>query len=226
MSSSGVAGPRSVARSTGLVALVCVSLLLPGACAVKGGAPGDVVAPGAAAPAAPVATDVPPVRTRAHVVRVDGRLDEGARASLAERLTVVVDAWIDGAYGGDYPRTDFSDAFATFSRGAADRARADAALVSNAAIGSELDEVDLVRRRADYEVLAVSGRPVAVTARVDLALDLSGRVARTDRVWGSLYLTQVETPVVETPGGTGGGTGSERSSAWRVFGYDLQRRAL
>jgi len=76
--------------------------------------------------------------------------------------------------------------------------------MSNAAIGPRIESVRAVNRTLKIDVLAVERRPVAVTARVALGLQVEGEVARRERVAGSLYLTY----------GDGG---------WQVFGYDMTR---
>jgi hypothetical protein len=180
--------------------------LVPAVTACSDDAPG-AQAPSGADSDAP-ATGVPSVPTRVDLGRVVGRLDPAARRRLVERVTPVVDSWIDGAFGGDYPRDDFAAAFGAFTEGAASRAAEQSRLMSNAAVGGRLDDVGLLRRRVLLDVLAVEGAAAAVTARVDLVLRLSGDVARRDRVRGSLLLTY------ERSGGTSG---------WRVFGYDITR---
>jgi len=144
--------------------------------------------------------------------RVDGALPKGAREPLRARVTAAVDAWIDGAYGGDYPRTDFSGAFASFTKEARVRARADSALLSNTRIGGRVESVVPVQRRVVLDVLAVEGKAVGVTAKVRLAFDVTGPLTndrtRTDRVTGALFLTY------DRSGGAPG---------WRAFGYDLTR---
>lgn len=160
-------------------------------------------------PSAPsVSAEPEPIETTSSINRVDGKLDKVARERLQQRVTAAVDAWIDGAYGGAYPRDDFPDAFASFTKGAQSRAVADERLMSNAAIGAQVDDVRPLRRRVRIDVLAVEGTAVAVTARVDLAFGLTGEITRKDKVYGSLYLT------FERAGG---------SAEWRVFGYEMNR---
>lgn len=167
------------------------------------GTPGDAASSGS--PAEPE-----PVETRVRIARVDGALARDGRERLRERVGAAIDTWIDAAYGGTYPRQDFSGTFTTFTRGAAARAAADTRLMSNAAVGQRVDDVRLVRRHVDLDVLGVGGTAAGVTARVDLVLELSGEVSRTDRIRGLLHLVRER---------------SAGSSAWRVFGYDLTRKA-
>jgi|GEM_PF-1757000 len=160
----------------------------------------------------PTPTPTPePIVTNATINRVDGDLAASGRDRLRDRVLVAVDAWIDGAYGGSYPRDDFSEAFASFTSAAGKRAIGDQDLMSNASIGEQLDAVLPVRRRLRIDVLGVEGRAVAVTAQVVLGLELSGEITRRDRIAGSLYLTYEK---------------SGRAPGWRVFGYDVSRKAL
>lgn len=145
-----------------------------------------------------------PVETVATMGEVVGKLSGPRRARLTSHVTEVVDAWIDAAYLGDYPRTDFDDAFPGFSDGAAEDARTDGALMSNAPLGPDLDEVVALQRRLTIDALAPGGRAVGVTARVVLTMRLSGEVDRKERVGGSLFMTY-------------------RDGDWQVFGYDVTR---
>ena len=140
---------------------------------------------------------------------VSGRLDKQARPRLRKRVTKVVDDWFDAAYvAGDYPRSDFADAYPHFSRGAGREATGDAALMSNAAIGARVDSVRATKRRVRIDVLAVERRAVGITARFVLEMRLTGKgglaEGRKDRIAGSLYL-------------------SFRNGSWTVFGYDVNR---
>jgi len=195
-------------------ALAAASVTL--ASSVLAGCSGDEVDAGGPAPtgetSAPTPTPTPePVVTNATITRVDGDLADGGRDRLRDRVLVAVDAWIDGAYGGSYPREDFSEAFASFTDAAAKRAVDDEDLMSNATLGDRLDAVLPVRRRLRIDVLGVDGRAVAVTAQVVLGLELSGEITRRDRIAGSLYLTYEK---------------SGTAPGWRVFGYDISRKAV
>ncbi len=150
--------------------------------------------------------DEPPaLATKASIGKVNGRFDADRRKHVRERVTASVDAWLDGAFvAGDYPRSDFRDAFSSFTAGAASDARSDSVLMSNAEIGARLDAVVAKTRRLRIDVLANKGRAVGVTARFVLGLDLSGEIDRRDRIAGRLFMSY-----------QGGG--------WRVFGYDVDR---
>ncbi|MDP2772673.1 MAG: hypothetical protein Q8O61_03875, partial [Nocardioides sp.] len=120
------------------------------------------------------------------------------------KVAAVVDTWIDAAYLGDFPRTDFSDAFPGFTKGAAADATTDAALMSNKRFGADLEQVVATKREVVVDALAVRKNAVAATAHFVLAIRLDGAVNRKERVRGRLFLTFDK-------------------GAWRVFGYDVNR---
>jgi hypothetical protein len=154
----------------------------------------------------PATTEAAPgIPTKSTIGFVKGKLKPDRRKQLRLRVTKAIDEWIDAAYvAGDYPRNDFSDAFKTFSKGAAALAKRDKGLMSNADVGDRVDTVTAKARRLRIDVLADKGKAAGVTARVVLLLQLDGEVQRTDRIAGRLFL------------GYGG-------SAWQVFGYDVKR---
>jgi hypothetical protein len=148
-----------------------------------------------------------PLATTVRLGKVAGRLPRAQRTRLQSGVAEVVDTWIDTAYLGDFPRTDFADAFPAFTKGAVADARRDAALMSNEKIGSRVDEVVAVRRAVVVDALAVRRRAVAATARFVLRMELEGDLQRADRVGGRLFLTW-------------------RRGTWRVIGYDVQREVV
>lgn len=146
----------------------------------------------------------PGIPTRTTIGFVKGRLADKQRAPLRKRVTKAVDAWIDAAYvAGDYPRTDFSDAFRVFSKDAARLAKKDRGLMSNGRIGDRVDSVTATARRLRIDVLADKGKAVGVTGRFILVLDLDGEIRRTDRIAGRLFLGYTK--------------------GWQIFGYDVKR---
>jgi hypothetical protein len=140
----------------------------------------------------------------AALAKVTGRLPGPARQQVVEGVTRVVDGWLEAAYLGDFPRTDFAPAFAGFTPGAAARARRDAALMTNAALSPRIEQATATARTLSLDVLSVRQRPVGVTATVDLAFQTTGTVSGAQHVRGTLDLT---------PTGSG----------WRVFGFDITR---
>ncbi|MCY7396129.1 MAG: hypothetical protein LH468_08280 [Nocardioides sp.] len=144
-----------------------------------------------------------PVVTTASVGRVAGRVGTAKRQRVKTVATRIVDGYLDGAYAGTYPRTDFSAAFADFRAEARREAEQDLSLLTNADIGAQLTSASPTRRRLRIDVLAPRGRPSAATARFVLAFDTTGEVTRSMRVSGSLLLTR-------------------QRGAWKVFGYDVR----
>ncbi len=146
----------------------------------------------------------PPIKTVARLGKVVGDLDKQKRAALRTRVADVVDRWIDAAYLGDFPRTDFSNAFPGFTKGAAADATVDAGLMSNKRYAADLEQVVATKREVVVDALAVRKHAVAATAHFVLAMRLDGGVHRKERVRGRLFLTY-------------------EKGAWRVFGYDVNR---
>ena len=143
--------------------------------------------------------------TTTQVGEVTGRLGKAPARRLAAEVAAVVDRWIDGAYvAGDYPRTNFSDAFRGFSAGAARLAAQQPKLMSNAAVAERVETVTARKRVVRVDVLAPKGKPAGITAHVNLVIRLEGDVERTDRIRGRLLLTP-------------------RGESWQVFGFDVAR---
>lgn len=151
----------------------------------------------------------------ARVVPLDGRvgavagvLPHARRRVVLNQVSTVVDRWFRAAYlAGDYPRSDFGDAFPGFTRGAARLAWADRRFMSNARIGAHVAKVTPLRRILRVDVLSPKGYPRAVTARFRLDFSTDGKVAKRFRVKGRLMLTK------------------SRRGAWQVFAYDVRRTA-
>lgn len=147
----------------------------------------------------------PGIDTRVEVGEVAGKLPKKAARTVAADVSAVVDRWLDGAYvAGDYPRSDFGDAFRGFSKGAAALAARQPGLMSNKAIGDDVDGVTATRRVVRVDLLAPRGKPAGATAHINLVIEITGDVERTDQVRGRLVLTK----------GKGG---------WQVFGFDIER---
>lgn len=196
--------------------LACVSCLLgTAACTDEPGsaptAPASSVPPSAAT--GPSTTiEARPVPLEVEVVRVVGSRMRLPQKQFVERQVArTLSAYFDAAYlGGEYPRTDFSRAFGTFTRGAQARARADRGLLSNARNGGDIVSVRPVRKRALLDVLLPGENVAGITARIRLVLDEEHKDGSVHRitVTGRLLLTRQ----------TGGG--------WKVFGYDVARSAV
>ena len=153
------------------------------------------------------ATDAPapPVETEAAMGRVTGQLPQEKRSKVRDQVAHAVDAWFDAAYvGGDYPRTDFADAWPGFTRGAKAEAQGDKALMSNQDIGAEIAGVEATARQVTVDVLAVKGKPSGATARFVLKFRTDGDVQRKVEVRGRLFLTP-------------------EADGWHIFGYDVTK---
>jgi hypothetical protein len=145
---------------------------------------------------------------RVRVTHVAGALDGQRERDLVSGVGATIASYVDDAFlAGPYPRADFSRAFAGFTTGAAHRAGADQALLTNRPLGSRTRSVRATRRTAYLSVLAPRGTVAGVTATLDLQL----LVSRTDgtavrvRLHGRLLLSR-------DPG-----------RPWTIFGYDLAR---
>jgi hypothetical protein len=164
--------------------------------------------PGEASTASAEAGEPAAVETQVSFGEITGKLGRPAREQLSADVQSVVDGWLDAAYvGGDYPRTDFADAWPGFTRGAQADAKGDADLMSNQDLGADVDGVEPVGRALRIDVLAVKRKPVGVTAHVILKFDTTGGTEERVKVAGRLYLTR------EGPG-------------WQVFGYDVTKGAV
>jgi len=135
-------------------------------------------------------------------------MEAADREVLADKVGSVVTRYFEDAFlGGDYPRSDFGDAFATFTAGARARAARDKALLTNIRLGPTTEHVVARRQTAYLSVLSPYRVAAGVTAKVKLRY-LTVRGDERDqrvRVQGRLLLTR---------DGAGG---------WLIFGYDLSR---
>lgn len=142
------------------------------------------------------------------VTRVSGKLPEKSRPALEANVGKAITAYVDGAFlAGDYPRSDFGDAFGAFTSGAAGDARRDVGLLTNRELGPSTESVRATRRTAYLSVLAPYKVAAGVTAKVDLVflVDRGDETAQRVRLAGRLLLTR------------------NKSNGWSIFGYDLHR---
>lgn len=188
-------------RRTPAAALILVlGLSVLGGC--SGGDEGD---PDAQRSAGGTNETPPGIDTRVEVGAVAGKLAKGPARDAAADVAEVVDGWLDAAYvAGDYPRSDFGDAFPGFTKGAAALATKQPSLMSNKAVGADVEEVTATRRVVRVDLLAPKGEVAAATAHVDLVIELDGAQAFTDAIRGRVLLTR-------SKGG------------WQVFGFDIER---
>ena len=200
---------RAVRRSELLVVAILAAALSVAACS------GDDAGPAATPPSggsqASTATDnnpPPPLATTATVGQVRGQLPQGKRGKVRDQVQHAVDAWFDAAYvGGDYPRTDYSDSWPSFTPGARADAEDDKSLMSNVDLGRVVDDVEATTRKVSVDVLAVKGHAQGATARFVLRFRTSGERQEKVQVRGRLFLTP-------SPDG------------WRIFGYDVTKGAI
>ena len=142
------------------------------------------------------------------VTRVSGTLPARSRPALEANVARTISAYVDAAFlKGDYPRSDFSGSFGSFTAGAARDARRDQGLLTNRQLGPTTESVRATRRTAYLSVLAPYKVAAGVTAKVDLVfvVDRGDQPAQQVRLGGRLLLTR------------------DKSGGWSIFGYDLHR---
>jgi len=151
-----------------------------------------------------------PVPMDVKVARVvNGRLRPVKVARVERQVGAAVAAYLEDAFLGDYPRRDFSSALEGFSPGSRRLARADLALVTNAAHGQDTQAVTARAHRIRLDVLMARGFVAGLTARIRLVF-VEQRTSGADRrvaVTGRLLLNR------------------NRRGAWQIFGYELSRSA-
>ena len=137
--------------------------------------------------------------------KVVGKLSRSDRKRLKGVVSDVAVHWLEAAYlGGDYPRKDFRDSWPGVTAEAKKLARHDKALMSNAHIGSKVDQVNPSSLAVTVDLLGVKKRPVGATAHVQLRFDTEGQAQHKVYIGGRLRLTP-------TPHG------------WKVFAYTINR---
>lgn len=188
--------------------LAVLGAVLVTAIAVVGGCTGDDSPDEGNGPAGSGAsTAASPVTTEVAVGRVTGRLGQQKLRALEAEVAAVVDAYLDNAYLGDFPRASFDEAYGAFTQDARADAERDADLLSNAAIGDRIEVATATKRRATLDVLAVEGKARGVTARFTLDFETAGELERAERVKGYLLLAR-------------------EGEGWKVFGYDVTRSEI
>jgi hypothetical protein len=191
----------SVTRSPSRSALVsaAVAVLLVGA---AGCDHGDDIEKSGDGPSSH-ATDSAPVSTMTTVHFAGKKLDAGHREHVKAGVNAAIDPWFDGAFLGDFPRADWSAAFAGFTKGAAADAQGrDLDLLTNAGIADQIDSATATRRRVRLNVFAAHGHPRGATAHFILEFTTKGSLAESLTVRGDLYL-------------------AKDKGQWKVFGYDV-----
>jgi hypothetical protein len=151
------------------------------------------------------ATEAPEVSTLITLHAVGKRLDADHRTRVKAGVTEVIDPWFDGAFLGDFPRTDWSSAFVGFTKGAAADAQArDLDLLTNAGIAAQIESATATRRRVRLNVFAFKGHPRGATAHFVLDFTTKGDLEETLQVRGDLYL-------------------AKDKGEWKIFGYDVDQ---
>lgn len=158
-------------------------------------------------PAATRSPVPPSAPLRVHVTHVAGHLGAAPRVALEHRVGAVVSHYLQGAFLGRYPRTDFHDALGAFTHGARALARRDEGLLTNRSLGATTRSVRATHRAAYLSVVAPHGRVAGVTAAIDVALsvDRGDRPGRRLHLAGRLLMTRTA------------------AGGWAIFGYDLHR---
>ena len=128
---------------------------------------------------------------------------DGKRERVKSQVTAAVDPFFDNGFLGEFPRSDYAAAFTAFTPGAAaDAGGRDVALMTNQAIGDQIEAATATFRKVRLEVFTHDGRPRGATAYFTLDFDTEGSLEESRRVTGSLFMTKDK-------------------GAWQVFGYDV-----
>lgn len=196
-------------RVRGAVLVLVVGLVLTGCSGGDEGPEEDPSGTPSASAAPPSEAPAESVPLRASAGEMVGRLKPAQRTRTVRSVAGVVDGWLDAAYlAPEYPlqrpRRELADAFPGFTRGAAQRARADLALMTNAPLAGSIESAVATRREVSVDLLNVGGYGKAATAHVQLHLRTEGGGRSTVRVWGRLMLTR-------------------KGDHWRVFAYDVAK---
>ncbi len=101
-------------------------------------------------------------------------MDAARQAKVLDGVTAVIDPWFDEAFLGEFPRSDFSAAFAAFTKDAAADAQRDLDLLSSSGIADQIDSATATNRRVRLDVFAPDGHPRGVTANFVLDFDTTG----------------------------------------------------
>ena len=200
---------RPVRRAVAGVA--CAALLAGAAgCTDDSAAPDRGPSPPGASTGTAPTLDAKPVPMNVRVTRVSGKLKKAGQTSLERNISRTIEGYWNAAYlGGEYPRSDFDNAFGAFSGGAAQKARQDRGFLTNAGLGPSTEAVAAKEKNAWLSVLAPHKVAAGVTARVRLVylVDRGDAADQQVTVAGRLMLTR------------------KKSGGWQIFGYDVRRSA-
>lgn len=157
---------------------------------------------GASTGAATGSDTTAPVETVVTLGNLGKGVGDAKRERIKTSLVAALDPWFDGAWLGEFPRSDYAPAFAAFTPGAARDAQRDLAMLSNQAISDRIDTATATRRKVRLDVFSHDGHPRGGTVQFLLDFDTTGTLAESRRVTGRLYVTRSE-------------------GQWQVFGYDV-----
>jgi hypothetical protein len=151
--------------------------------------------------------DTPSVITQTTLHFAGKKLDAAHRERVKTGANEAIDPWFDGAFIGDFPRTDWSSAFTGFTKDAATDAQGrDLDLLTIAGIADQIDSATAIRRRVRLNVFAAKGHPRGATAHFVLEFATKGSLSESMSVRGDLYLFK-------------------EKGLWKVFGYDVDQAA-
>ncbi|MFZ2501464.1 MAG: hypothetical protein WAW88_02160 [Nocardioides sp.] len=166
------------------------------------GCTGDADGPAAGPSPSSSEAAAPEDLTDVSVGQVTGQIDPGAAESVAAEVGDLVDDYLDWAYLGDYPRTDWSTPAPGFTPRAQRALQRDLLLMTNAAEGADLTAVTSDERVVSVDVFAPRGTPAGATARYRVTFTTESAAGEQQRIArGRLILS---------PAATGG---------WEIVGY-------
>jgi hypothetical protein len=180
-------------------AILACSVVLAGGLLVSGCSSSDADL----SPTEQSSSATPAAQIKTAVDVVTGRLDEAGQSEVSAQVTDLIDHYLDAAYLGDFPRSDFSAAFVDFTDGASAKANEDLALLTSVALSAQIDEAEATDRSLSLDILSPKNTPAGVSARWTLDFTTTGSVASTQHVEGMFDLTPVD-------------------GAWKVFGYSIK----
>jgi hypothetical protein len=144
------------------------------------------------------------------IAQLRGGVKAKDRARIKHAIAKPIAAWVGAGFlDPSYPQSSFSDAFGSWTEGAAKLGRRDRDITTNAALGPNLVATVADKQAAKLYVFASDGRTGGATAQV--VLRFTGE--RSDAslvhfvVRGDLYLTR-------------------KDSTWHIFGYRLSREMV
>ena len=99
-------------------------------------------------------SEAPTVKTVTTIEHGGDGLTAWHQTKTIQSVTAVLDPWFDDAFLGEFPRSDYSAAFADFTKGAAADAQRDLDLLSSSGIADQIDSATATNRRVRLDVFA------------------------------------------------------------------------